>query len=137
MLFAEVAVLAYVHPVTAGLTVALLVYVGSLGLRARNDRRYGRQLLARHARLAPLMYALALASWAGGVLSTWLLRHDLELTASAHFRIGCALLSALSAGAVSSRWMRRPAVRFLHPWFGAAAMLLAAAQVFFGLQITP
>lgn len=129
--------LAYIHPVTAGLTVALLAYVGSLGLRARNDRRHGQELLTRHARLAPWMYGLALVSWAGGVLSTWLLRHDLELAASAHFRIGAALVIALSAGALSSRWMKQASVRALHPWFGAAAMLLAAAQMFFGLQITP
>ncbi len=129
--------LAYVHPVTAGLTAVFLAYVGALGLRARNDRRRGQQLLARHAQLGPWMYGLALASWAAGVVSTWRLRHDLELAASAHFRIGTALVIALSAGALSSRWMRRASVRALHPWFGAAAMLLAAAQVFFGLQITP
>src|SRR5512147_2219460 len=108
------AVLAYIHPVGAGLTVALLGYVGSLGLRARNDRRHARQLLMRHARLAPTMYGLALASWAGGFLSAWLLRHDLELGASAHFRIGVALLVALSGGALSSRWMGQAAIRTLH-----------------------
>lgn len=130
-------VLAYIHPVGAGLTVALLGYVGSLGLRARNDRRHARRLLARHARLAPIMYGIALASWAAGFLSTWLLRHDLEVAGSAHFRISLALLIALTGGALSSRWMTQPSIRALHPWFGAAAILLAAAQVFFGLQITP
>lgn len=131
------AVLTYVHPISAGLTVALLGYVGSLGLRSRNDRRHGRQLLARHARLAPIMYLFALASWAAGFLSTWLLRHDLELASGAHFRIGIALVIALTGGALSSRWMTWPSIRAVHPWFGAAAILLAAAQVFFGLQITP
>jgi hypothetical protein len=131
------AVLTYVHPVSAGLTVAFLGYVGSLGLRARNDRRQRRQLLARHAQLAPILYGFALASWAAGLLSTWLLRTDLQLASSVHFRIGIALLIALSGGALSSRWMTQPSIRALHPWFGAAAMLLAAAQVFFGLQITP
>jgi hypothetical protein len=129
-------VLAYVHPIIAALTVALLGYVGSLGLRTRSDRRHAYQLRARHARLAPVMYGLALVSWAGGVVSTWLLRPDLELAESAHFRIGVALVLTLSCGALSSRWMGRTAIRTVHPWFGAAAMLLAAAQVFFGLQIT-
>ena len=129
--------LAYVHPVTAALIIALLAYVGSLGLRARNDRRQARVLLQRHARLAPLMYGLVLVSWLGGFLSTWLLRHDLDLAASTHFRIGGAIVVALSGGALTSRWMTRPQIRALHPWFGAAAMLLAAAQIFFGLQITP
>jgi hypothetical protein len=129
--------LPYIHPATAALVVALLGYVGSLGLRARNDRRQARVLLARHARLAPWAYGLVLASWAGGFLSTWLLRHDLELATSTHFRIGVAIVIALSGGALTSRWMRHPQVRALHPWFGAAALLLAAAQIFFGLQITP
>jgi hypothetical protein len=118
-------------------TIAFLFYVGSLGLRARNDRRRARQLLAQHARLAPWMYGLILASWVGGIGSTWLLRHDLDLGASPHLRVGVALVLVLSAGVVTSRRMRRDDVRAVHPWLGAAAMLLAAAQVFFGLQITP
>ncbi len=129
--------LAYVHPVAAGLTAVLLAYVGSLGLRARNNRRHARAYLVRHARLGPIMYALVLVSWIGGVLSTWLVRNDLEVAASPHFRIGGALVLALSASWATSRWMHRAEVRGLHPWLGAAAMLLAAAQVFFGLQITP
>ena len=128
---------AYIHPVAAGVSVGLLAYVGSLGLRARNDRRQAARLLGRHARLAPIMYGLILASWVAGVLSTWLLRRDLEVGASAHFRVGVVLVLVLSGGALTSRWMRDATVRSLHPWFGAAAMLLAAAQVFFGLQITP
>ncbi len=83
------------------------------------------------------MYGLALASWAAGFVSTWLLRHDLELAQSPHFRIGVALVAALTGGALTSRWINHTLVRTIHPWFGAAAMLLAAAQVFFGLQITP
>ncbi len=129
--------LRYVHPLSAALAVVLLGYVGSLGLRARSNRRRAGEYLARHARLAPLLYILILATWVGGVLSTWLLRADLDLAASVHFRCGCASVLALSGGALSSRWMHFPALRAAHPWFGAAAMLLAAAQVFFGLQITP
>jgi len=134
---ARSSILAYVHPVAGGLTILLLFYVGSLGLRARNDRRRASQLLAQHARLAPWSYALIIASWVGGFLSTWWLRHDLELGASPHLRIGVGLVLALSGGALTSRRMQRRDIRAIHPWFGAAAMLLAAAQVFFGLQITP
>ena len=129
--------LAYIHPIAGGVTITFLLYVGALGLRARNDRRRAPQLLARHARLAPWMYGLIIVSWIGGLVSTWLLRHDLDLGGSTHLRIGVALVLALSGGVVTSRWMRRAEIRALHPWFGAAAMLLAAAQVFFGLQITP
>jgi len=130
-------VLPYLHPVVGAFTVLLLVYVGSLGLRARSDRRRAPTLLAQHARLAPILYALILVSWVGGALSTWSLRRDLEFAASPHFRIGIVLVLALSGSVVTSRLMRRRAMRAIHPWFGAAAMLLAAAQLFFGLQIAP
>ena len=129
--------LTYLHPLTAGVVLVLLAYTGSLGIRARNDRRRSRELLARHARLAPWVYALILASWMAGVATTWTLRPELELGESQHFRVGLALVAAFSASALSSRWIRIPAVRSLHPWFGVAGLLLAAAQVFFGLQITP
>ena len=129
--------LPYIHPVSAAVVVALLLLAGSLGLRARNDRRHAREHLRRHARLAPMVYWLVVASWIGGVASTWRLRTDLELASSAHFRIGTALVLAMTAAALSSRWMQRTEIRAIHPWFGIAAILLAAAQVFFGLQITP
>lgn len=127
----------YIHPVVGGIVIAGLLYVASLGLRARNDRRRAAMLLDRHSRLAPVMYALALISWLGGVASTWWWRRDLELFTSAHFRIGCAMTACLTAGWFTSLLIRQPWSRSLHPWFGVAAVLLAAAQVFFGLQITP
>jgi len=129
--------LTYVHPLTAAVVLLLTAYVAALGIRARNDRRRARELLRRHAALAPWAYGLIVASWIAGVGTTWLLRPELDLGESQHFRVGLALVAALTASTVSSRWMRRPAVRSIHPWFGVAAVLLAAAQIFFGLQITP
>jgi hypothetical protein len=128
---------AYVHPCVGGAVVLLLVYTASLGLRARNERRLRTRLLAQHARLGPLVLALVLATWLSGLLSTWLARPDLELGASTHTRTGVALLAALCGSAVTARWLHRPLVRSVHPWWGGVAVLLAAAQVFFGLQITP
>jgi hypothetical protein len=83
------------------------------------------------------MFGFMLLGWVGGVGSTYLWRPDLRFAASPHFRVGLALVTALAAAALSSRWITRSWVRDVHPWFGAAAMLLAVAQVFFGLQITP
>jgi len=133
----RVTLVTYFHPLTAALAIVLLAYVGWLGLRARNDRRHARQLLACHARWAPFMYWGVMISWALGVTTTWRLRPDLELADSAHFQVGAALAVVLTGSWLSGRWMHWPQVRSLHPWLGVAAMLLAAAQVFFGLQITP
>src|SRR4051812_26520108 len=111
--------LSYVHPFVAVIVLALLAHVASLGVRSRSDRRNAGRYLRRHAKLAPWMYAGVLLTWSAGLASTWLLRPANELAASGHFRIGTALVLLLSAGALSSRWMNRPAVRAAHPWFGA------------------
>lgn len=129
--------LTYVHPLAAAAVTLLLVYVGSLGLRARSQPRRARTLLAQHARYAPAMYVLMLLTWIGGAATTWLLRPDLAVADSTHFRLGCLLVVVLSGGWVTSLKMDHAIAREAHPWFGVAALLLAAAQVFFGLQITP
>ncbi len=132
-------VLAYLHPLSGAAVLLLLVYVASLGVRARTQPRARAALLARHARLAPVVYWLALASWAGGALSSAWLRDDLDFAASFHFRIGTALIAALSGSTLTARSMDRgsAAARELHPWLGAAAVLLAAAHAVTGLRITP
>ncbi len=125
----------YIHPILAAAVLALFGYVASLGIRSRNDRRGAAGLLRSHARIAPWMYGLVLATWVAGLATTWWFRPERALAASGHFRAAVALAILLSASALSSRWMRHPAVRSLHPWFGAIALLVAAAQVFLGLQI--
>lgn len=129
--------LAYLHPITGALVVFLLAYAGTAGLRARNDRRRRDELLDSHTRYAPWAFWLTLATWIGGLTTTWLWRSDLELAASNHFRIGTALLLPLAGGWWTARRMEIGWARDLHPWLGIAVLLLAAAQVFFGLQITP
>jgi hypothetical protein len=129
--------LAHLHPIAGAVLIALLLYTGSLGLRARSDRRRARALLTQHVALARILYPLMLVSWVFGLASTWLLRPDLQLWGTVHLRVGVGLVIALSGGWLTARWMHLPQVRLIHPWLGAAAMLLAAAQVFFGLQITP
>lgn len=128
---------AYIHPLLASLVLAWFGYVASLGVRARGDRRRRAAYLALHRRIAPWMYAAFVASWFGGVASTWLLRPEENVAESWHFRLGVAMVALLTGSAVSSRWMDREAVRSLHPWFGAAAMLVSAGQIFFGLRFLP
>jgi len=128
---------AYLHPVLSALVLGLLAYVASLGARARNDRRRRAEALAMHRRVAPWMYVLFVASWFGGLASTWLLRPEVDVAAGWHFRLGVAMVVLLTGSAVSSRWMSEKAVRALHPWFGVAAMLVSAGQIFFGLRFLP
>jgi hypothetical protein len=129
----------YVHPILGATVLALLVYVASLGLRMRTARRGRAELAARHARLAPWAYAGVLLSWTGGLLSSWLLRQDLEVAGTLHLRIGLLIALLLTGSAFTARWLSRGngTARELHPWLGAVAALLAAAQAVTGLRITP
>ncbi len=130
--------MAYLHPLAGAALLLLLVYVGWLGFTARSRPRRRAELLARHARLAPWVYAGVLAVWCFGAFSSAFLRADLALAQSLHVRLGCASAALLTASALSAQWMSRSALaRDLHPWFGAGALLLAAAQAVTGLRITP
>ncbi len=129
--------LSYLHPIVGAATVALLFYAGSLGLRSRNVRRGKAELLQRHRRIAPVAFGFNLVSWIFGLLSVWTLRPDLELAASMHLRIGSALVLVLGAAYACSRSMSSLNRRNIHVALGSVGLLLAVAQVFFGLQITP
>lgn len=135
----ETLYLAYLHPIFGAIVLALLVYVASLGLRLRTVRRGRPRLAALHARLAPWAYAGVLISWAGGLLSSWLLRGDLEVARTFHFRTGLLIAVLLSGSALTARRLSRGSAgaRELHPWLGAVAALLAAAQAVTGLRIMP
>ena len=130
----------YAHPIAGVAVLLLLGYVASLGFRMRGARRGRAALAARHARLAPIAYWTVLATWLLGVGSTLWLREDLETASTLHFRTGCALAVLLTGSALTARPMRRgPAAtaREIHPWLGAAAVLLAAIHVVTGLRIMP
>ena len=131
--------LTYLHPLTGVAVLGLLGYVALLGFRLRTVRRGRAALAARHARLAPIAYVGVLASWAIGAGSTLWLREDLEVTATLHFRTGCALAVLLTGSALTARSMRRGggAARDVHPWLGAAAVLVAAVHVVAGLRLMP
>jgi hypothetical protein len=131
--------LQYAHPVAGVVTLIALVTAGSMGLRARAQPRRRRELLERHSWVAPIAFGLVIASWVGGALSSFYLRHDLDFAASLHFRTGALIVALMGSSALSSRAMRRGSrtARELHPWLGAAALLLAAAQAATGLRIMP
>jgi hypothetical protein len=79
------------------------------------------------------------AAWTFGLASTWWLRDDIDVGASQHFRSGTILLLLLTGSAVTARGVRHGAhgARSVHPWLGAAAALLAAAQFATGLRMMP
>ncbi|MEO8604783.1 MAG: DUF4079 family protein [bacterium] len=131
--------MAYLHPLVGALVLALLIYVGVLGLQVRTARRHRTMLAARHERLGTVVWVAVLVSWLGGVATTVLDRPDLSLAASLHFRSGTALALLLTGSWLTARAMRAGGneARDWHPWLGAAALLLAAAHLAAGLRLTP
>jgi len=129
-------IVAFVHPVLAIVSLGLLAYVASLGLRSR-ERGQG-ALRPRHARLAPIAYWLMIFNLGFGLASTWWLRTDLDLAASPHFKIALAIATLLTAAAlVSWRVPSSTLARRVHPILGLGALLISALQVFFGLALLP
>lgn len=129
----------YLHPLSGALVLALLVYVGSLGLSLRTARRGRAAIAARHARWARIAYVGVLASWVAGLVSVVLGRDDLAPTASLHFRSATLLALLLTGSALTGRAIERGSAnaRDWHPWLGGAAVLLAAAHAVAGLRMMP
>jgi uncharacterized protein DUF4079 len=129
---------AWLHPIAGFLAVGLVVRGATLGWAAQRRGPSAAKARLRHARLMPWVYGLMLLTWAGGVVTVWALRDDLDTAASGHFSVGSMIIALLTAGALLSRRIPTdPRARRLHPWVGAAALLLAGVQVFLGLQIMP
>jgi len=82
--------------------------------------------------------ALVVANWLAGLASVRLDPRGIELAASGHFQAGSGLVLLYGLAALVSRRIDvDPRARVLHPWIGAAALLLSGVQVFLGLQLMP
>jgi len=128
----------WAHPLLGLLTVALATRTASLALRARRGGPGAAALFSRHRRLGPLVLALVVLNWLAGLASVRLDPRDVELAASGHFQVGTALVVLYGLTALLSRRIAfDPRARAVHPWIGAAALLLSGVQVFLGLQLMP
>ncbi len=128
----------WLHPLLGLATVALAVRQASLGLRSRRQGPGARMLRASHRRAGPWLLALVVANWLAGLASVRIDPRDLELAASGHFQVGSGLVVLYGLAALVSRRIDRdPRARAVHPWLGAAALLLSGVQVFLGLQLMP
>lgn len=125
----------YVHPLVGTISILAAAYAASLAFEGRN-RPY-RGTLSTHRRIGPWVAALVVAAWVGGVASVVWLRDDLELAESRHFWLGSAITILVVASVASSRWIDRPAVRLVHPWFGATALVLSGFQTLLGFGLLP
>jgi hypothetical protein len=130
--------LAWAHPAFGVVAVLLAARGAALGVAGRRSGVVASRDRARHKAFMPWVYALVVVSWAGGLASTLWLRTDLPPAESAHFLVGTGIVIAFTAAAAISRRIGlEPWARQIHPWIGAAALLLCGWQLFLGLQIMP
>lgn len=129
-------VVAWLHPALGVVAVAVAARAASRGLASRRGGPAAPAARASHRVLGPLTLALMTLSWAGGLATVWLVRHDLEPLASRHALVGGAIVLLLVGSAVTSRRVAvDPRARRLHPWLGATVLVASAVQVFLGLQL--
>jgi hypothetical protein len=130
------AVVAWLHPALGLVAVAAAARAAGLGLAARRGGPSADRARARHRTLGPVTLGLMTVNWMLGLGTVWLVRHDLEPFASRHALVGAAIVALLAGSAVTSRRIGiDPRARRIHPWLGAAALVVAAVQVFLGLQL--
>lgn len=124
------------HPLVGVIAVALVLRAASHAMRLRRGGVGAAAARGRHRALAPRALAAVALAWLTGLAGVWAFHHEIEPAASGHFRAGSAVVALLALNAVLSRRLRGdPVARAVHPWVGAAAVLLAGLQVFLGLQL--
>jgi uncharacterized membrane protein YozB (DUF420 family) len=128
----------YLHPLGGLLAVTLAAYAATLGFRARLARRDAAVARRRHAMIGPWLYALVVFNWIGGVIAVRVLEPSLAEASRPHLTVGSLILALFSLAALLSRWVPVDArARTVHPFLGAAAVLLGGYQIFLGLQLLP
>ncbi|MCK6505387.1 DUF4079 family protein [Myxococcota bacterium] len=130
--------MAWLHPVLGITAVLLILWLGMAGLRARQRDPQAPAARRSHRRFTPLAVVLVLLALAGGMGSVALLREDLSLGQSWHFRVALLCAGLAVASWLSSRRLHQdPRLRRLHPWIGLALMASAAAMAALGVGMLP
>ena len=128
----------YLHPLGGLLAVTLAAYTATLGFRARLPRRDAAAARRRHAMIGPLLYALVVVNWLGGLVAVRSLEPSLAEASQPHLTVGSLIVALFTLAALLSRWVPVDArARTVHPILGAIAVLLGGYQIFLGLQLLP
>jgi hypothetical protein len=128
----------YLHPIGGLVAVALAAYTATLGFRGRLPGRDAAAARRRHAAIGPVLYALVVANWIGGLVAVRRLEPSLAEASQAHLTVGTLILALFTLAALLSPYVPVDArARAVHPLLGAAAVLLGGYQIFLGLQLLP
>lgn len=126
------------HPILGAASILLMLWIATLGFRGRHRKPYAADARRVHARLARLALAMVLLSAVAGTTSVALIRDDLDLAGSWHFRVGWGLaLLMLVQAWLSSRFPARPGLRPVHAGLGVLTAAVGAALAALGMQMLP
>lgn len=134
--------LSYVHPILAGLTLALGFYLFSLGLKQRDQRVKKVPAppgsLKRHSALGPWFTLLFVVSAVGGVGSAIVLR-GFKPMATAHGWFGAiATLIFVVIWWLGRRLLaKQKQLANTHGLLGVAGVFLAALTALLGIELLP
>lgn len=130
--------MAWLHPALGLLAVALVAWMAFSGLDSRKRRPEALEARRRHKRWTPWAAALCVLAALGGTASVVLLRPDMTLAETWHFRTGWACAALAVAAWLSSRGLHQaPARKALHPWVGILLLAAAMATAFLGIEHLP
>ncbi|MBF2035701.1 MAG: DUF4079 domain-containing protein [Leptolyngbyaceae cyanobacterium T60_A2020_046] len=127
------------HPAMMGIVVFVLgSYVAWAGWRGRTaqDVEAAVKAKADHRKLAPMMFLFIALGYTGGVLSLVMQGHP--ILESGHFWTGSAAIALLATNGLISGTKfggGQPALRSVHAYLGAFAMLVLVAHAALGLKL--
>lgn len=128
----------WLHPIGGAFGAALVLWIGTQGLRARHRAGYAPGARATHSRFAPYVYGLVVAVACVGTASVVLLRPDLEPASSVHFWTLWSVVVVLTGSLLTTRAFGvRPDARRVHAWLGVVAMIAIAIGAVLGLGMLP
>ena len=128
----------YLHPLGGLVAIALAAYAATLGFRARLPRRDAAASRRRHAAIGPVLYALVVLNWVGGLFAVRRLEPSLAEASQGHLVVGTLILALFTLAVMLSPHVPVDArARAIHPILGAAAVLLGGFQILLGLQLLP
>lgn len=130
--------MAWLHPVLGITAVLLVAWMAMAGLRSRQRDPYAPQARRLHRRYAPLAGLLVVLAALAGTTSVGLLRQDMDLGQTWHFRVGwtAATLSVLT-WLSSRRIHQQPRLKRVHPWLGLLLLAACATVALLGLDLLP
>lgn len=128
----------YLHPILGGVAVALMLWLGTQGIRARHPRAYAPAARKRHRTVGKTSMILVVLAAVLGTASVYFLRSDLELSRSFHFWMGwTAALTMAGLAWTGPQIHRDPDSKRLHPLMGWTALVVGVLTATLGMGLLP